>query len=312
MQTHTYVQQLERIDSGISLQAIADLLGRYFNASSNVAIAQEDKQRFSKLLLDAHAALGVLEEDDRSKALLDILPLGALAERGTLAGLIAAFQSAANRGNVLNNKDFWHLYYGALTTHRLAASTRSLLVEPALSEVPEGHDTVEIEIMDFGQGPIPTKRLIAALSSLEALYSAVSEALGGEPAEARVAFVDSGTNITVGLEGVGDAIRAVRELFSEAWNAIRFSDHQKLERDWETTAKGIEVLRVIRKGMDDEVLDENDAQRLSHVIRKQLEALVGDGVMLRDVSHSATTDKIKALEAVREGRLLKSGDNAQD
>ena len=156
------------------------------------------------------------------------------------------------------------------------------------------------------------ERFEGILESLRVLYGAIAEYLNIGERRATIAYTDSGTTFTIGLQGVAEVIQAIGKVFQDAWRGVRFRKNEKVERDWDTVREGLRVVGDIRGRVARGELDTETGTRLEHLIKSQAVQLLEKGVLPATVEAVEEYDRHEVLAAVRKTPLLGPGTQPGD
>lgn len=308
MQGLEFGRQLERIVRDLHIEKILKILNPFFNPNeSNFVVTPQTKTEFADLLFDIDGVVTSLAADPRTSPILEELNIAVLLDRNTRTLLLTAFQNATHKEQIFQSRMFWYLYHSIAAVKAIQRGFSALVLDPKTKVRRDTDAIIELWIDDYDGEPLKVDRLEAVLSSLRILYEATSESLGIEKRSATIAYTDSGTKFTVALEGVGDAIRAVGDLFGDAWRAIRFRKNEKVERDMDTLRDQLTLVTEIRQKVARNDLDNETGTRLEHMINTSMIQLLEKGVLPATVDTYDEYDRKEVLGAVRDTPLLGPG-----
>jgi hypothetical protein len=304
MQTRTFAHHLNALIEGVNAAALNEILAKYIGSDQNVGIPDEDKRRFAATIFGIQAYLARIDSVEESLA--KALGLTSLFDPAHLAALLTTFQNSPNSGTLRNQHLFLNLFHATGSLLRTNAIVQRELVQPK-ERVHTAEDSIlSLEIVDYDNDGVTLHRLAAICDALVALYAAVDQYLGRRTSP-RVAYADSGSNITLGLEGAKDTIDAIGDLFGRAWNALRFRKHDEFERTLESALKGINFLASLKGQQASGAIDAETAAKLEVAVKKQMGELVGAGVMIEETDNTAHYDRRELLTAVRDQKLIGPG-----
>jgi hypothetical protein len=306
MQSLDYTEALAESLTKLKAPELSQLLGALVALGPNVGLTDSTKAQFSELIFAMRTAFQNLERDE--KVVMDSLGFGEITNSKFLGELVNKFHSAINKDQVAADARFWVLYYTLRATLNLQRSLESLLVTPKTSAIRENASLVELTIEDYDDKAVFTRRFAEVLKELADLYDVIGQALGHSNDASRILYVDSGTRITIALEGLADTIDAISRLFETVWLTLRYSGLEKFDRQIASVDKGLSFIAGLRERVASGDIDAESAEKLEIAAKRHMGKLIGAGVMRSQVEETVIFDRSDLLESARDTRLLKSGE----
>jgi hypothetical protein len=310
MQTLTFARALDEAIARLRLREMFELLQKVFSAPGNYTLEEADKAAFADLAFALRAEYDRLGGE--SNEIVQLLGLDNLMSSKSMGALIAAFQSAPSYGPIVQDSRFRTLYHGLWSTLRLQATIKKLLVAPKLEGVPEGGKLIALVVTDYDGHGVSLVRLSTVLKELSGLYDVLSQALGTENGSPRVQYLDSGSNITIGLEGVSDVVDSLANLFAQAWRALRFREMDSFDRKISSANTGLDFIAGLKARVESGSLDAETASKLEHVAKRHMDHLLGAGVMTEEIEQVTQNDPGTVLLALRDTKLLGPGEGSEE
>jgi hypothetical protein len=148
------------------------------------------------------------------------------------------------------------------------------------------------------------------LASLQRLHDAMASLLGEEGSRLRLRAVDSGSEILLIVVASAAVIGAVRGLFNDVVDRVRFRPNELAERNFESLRAGLGALAEIRKRSRRDDLSNEAAEKLEHVVLEHIAKLISAGSLPTSASPEVVSNE-QFLLAQRDQRLLGAGGNAK-
>jgi hypothetical protein len=134
------------------------------------------------------------------------------------------------------------------------------------------------------------------LSDLESLYDAVNRISGiGAHSPLEILKIESGTNLSISLKGMGEPIKQIKELIVELWTKHRQKRVDEILDHHRVIASGIRLIDDIEKNVKKKSLTAEDGARLKRSVLKDAFSLFGNGALI---------DEIPTIEKVNNVALL--------
>jgi hypothetical protein len=270
------------------------------------------KESFTSLLFESHAGYDRLMRVDTTRKILEGMEAKELygpARLGRLMQLVSnSTQLLQLRGG--NNPEVFDFYETLRSFLKMEKTCRTLLEQEKIGEVPATDKIIELQLTDYEGKGVEPERLSVAFAELADLQMNIARLLRVADHRLTVKYLDSGTDFKIGLEGAREAIDAMRALFLQFWDKIRFRDQDTFEKDIEALSKGLEFLAKTKEAVDSGAITAEEAGNLKARVFRGVNDLVGLGVTLPLKGETAAEERKQLVER-RSTKLLIAGDDAQ-
>ena len=319
MQTLEFTRALSEIVTELKIREVYGLMNIWliapFTAPPNPnqphqhPVPEEQKKMFASLLFESHAGYDRLSRIDSPGKILAGMDVKELYEPVRLARMMNLVSNSAYmeqlRGS--NNPEVFDFFETLKAFIRLEKTCKTLLEKEKIGRVEPTDSILEVQLTDYEGRGIEPERLSAAFSALSELQMNVTRLLRIADHRLMVKYLDSGTDVKIGLEGVKEAIDAVRDLFLQFWDKIRFRDQDTFEKDIEALSKGLEFLEKTKGAVDSGAITAEEAGNLKARVFKGVNDLVGLGVTLPLKGETAAEERRRLIER-RNTKLLTAGE----
>ena len=275
------------------------------------AIPEAQKKAFASLLFESHAGYDRLSRIDSPGKILAGMDLKELYEPVRLARLMNLVSNTAvmEQLRASNSPEIFDFFETLKAFIRLEKTCRTLLEEEKVGRVEPTDSILEVQLTDYEGYGIEPERLSAAFSTLSELQMNVTRLLGVTDHRLMVKYLDSGSDVKIGLEGVKEAIDAVRDLLLQFWDRVRFRGQDTFEKDIEALSRGLEFLAKTKDAVESGAITAEEAGNLKARVFKGVNELVGLGVTLPLQGETAAEERKRLIER-RSTKLLTAGDEA--
>ena len=263
---------------------------------------------FASLLFESHAGYDRLSRSDSSSKILAGMDVKELYEPSRLAGMMNLVSNAGlmEQLRASNNPEIFDFFETLKAFIRLEKTCKALLEKEKIGEVAPTDKILELQLADYEGRGIEPERLSAAFTALAELQMNIALLLRVADHRLTVKYLDSGTDIKIGLEGVGEAIDAMGALFLQFWDKIRFRDQDTFEKDIEALSKGLDFLAKTKESVDSGAITAEEANNLRTRVFRGVNNLVGLGVTLPLKGETAEEERKQLIER-RSTKLLTTG-----
>src|SRR5437016_763773 len=217
MQSLTFGRAFNRVVQSLRIHDLVQLLQPLVDAdlSTNFALDPTTKQKFSEIAFDVEIALVGLNVDPSTASIVTGFGLDKTLDRRTRTYLLSTFQAASAKQEIAQNRLFWVIFYRLWAIETLEKGFNALVLAAKTPSRDEHTGVVELWIEDYAGEDLTVDRLEHILQSIRKLYASLSEYLGVEKRTATIAYLDSGTEFTIGLKGAARVIDAIRIAFQD-------------------------------------------------------------------------------------------------
>jgi hypothetical protein len=275
-------------------------------------VQDNQKTSFTSLLFESHAGYDRLMRAETTRKILEGMEAKQLYEPGRLGRLMQLVSNSTQLGQLRGsqNPEIFDFYETLGAFLKMEKTCRDLLEKEKIGEVPGTDKIVELQLADYEGKGIEPERLSAAFTEMAELQMNIARLLRIADHRLTVKYLDSGTDVKIGLEGVGEAIDAMHNLFLQFWDKMRFRDQDTFEKDIEALSKALEFLAKTKDAVDSGAITKEEADNLKVRVFKGVNDLIGLGVTLPLKGEAAAAER-KQLTERRSTKLLTTGADAQ-
>ncbi len=320
MQTLDFTRALTEIIAELKIRELYGLLSELLIAPLSPInppqpqhqhpVPQDRKKVFASLLFESHAGYDRLSRIGSPGKILAGMDVKELYEPSRLALIMNLVSNIASieqlRGS--NNLEILDFFETLKAFIRLQKTCKTLLEEEKIGEIEPTDSILEVQVTDYECRGIEPERLSAVFSTLAELQMNVTRLLRIEDHRLIVKYLDSGTDVKIGLEGVKDAIDAARDLLLQFWDKIRFRDQDTFEKDIEALSKGLEFLAKTKEAVATGAITAEEAGNLKARVFRGVDDLVGLGVTMPLKGETAEEQRRQLIDR-RNTKLLVAGDD---
>jgi hypothetical protein len=292
---------------------LAQLPPQHPNQPHPIPVSEDQKKTFASLLFDSHAGYDRLSRIESTRKILSGMDAQELYEPSRLARIMNFVSSSSTiqqlRGS--NSPDIFDFCETLRAFIRIEKTCKTLLEQEKIGKVEAADSVLELQLTDYEGNGVEPERLTAVFSALRELQMNIARLLRANDHQLKVKYLDSGSDIRIGLEGVKEAIDAMGSLFLQFWDKIRFRDQDTFEKDIEALSKGLDFLAKTKEAVDTGAITAEEAGNLKARVFRGVNDLVGLGVTLPLRGDSAADERKQLIEK-RSTKLLTAGKRASD
>lgn len=312
MQALEFAKGLSEIVKELKIDELVTLIHQWLaqQQPGNPPVQDPEKDRFFSLLVDSRSGYDRLLRLEITKKILEGLQAHDLYEPARLRRITMFVSNAGNVSQLrTGNADVSLLFEGLRAFQRIAATSRNLLESEKVGEIPKAEGIIELQLVDYeGQGVEP-ERLSAVALTLSRLYKDLARLLGVQNDKFTFKYVDSGSDLIFGIQGLKEVVDAAGTLFLKFWDKLLFRRHEKFEKDMEVLSKGLDFMSKTHAAAEQGVISDEEEKILKASVFKRADELIGLGVSLP--LKNASIDQRQLLVERRDVKLLGSGDAAR-
>ncbi len=159
-----------------------------------------------------------------------------------------------------------------------------------------GADEAELDINITDRDTLTLESLIAILSDLQSLYETgarITEKKEFEPLQ--VIKIDSGTNVSINLKGLGEPIKQIKNLILEMWAKYRHKRAKEIIDQNRVVASSIELIEVIETKRKNGFIADQEAKRLTRALVSKTLSLFENGALIAEIPERENIDNAKLL-----------------
>jgi hypothetical protein len=279
-------------------------------------IQENQKASFTELLLTSYAGYDRLMRTDTTRKILEGMQANDLYSAARLNRMmqlvinspaIGQLRSGANQ----QTSEVYDFYQTLGAFLKVEKTCRTLLQEEKVGKVEPTDSLLELQLTDYEGKGVEPERLSAMFSILADLQMNIVRLLRINDDRLTVKYLDSGSDFKIGLEGVKDAIDAIRNLIESIWDRVRFRDQDTFEKNMEAVTKGLDFLEKVKHAVETNAVTQEEADNLKTRVFRDVNDLIGLGVTLPMSGEGAAVERKQLIEK-RSTKLLTAGDKAAE
>jgi hypothetical protein len=282
----------------------------FSDRAASTVVSAHDRAELADLLFRFQNGMVSLSAEERRAA--EILGLSRVGGPAELANLAVMLGNSSSHAHFAQNPDVIRVRLILDTARETGYDFQQAVVESKLRPTEKGDSLLDVSVLDFDGSGVEAARLCSVLQNLQNLYLSTAEFLNIDVRPLRIAFLDSGSDLRVGIEGFAGVITAMSEIFARTWAALRYRRNDDFERNVSSALKGVELLGAVRREAASGSLDPETAQRLETAVKRSICALIDAGALTEETDRASHTDSRTLLANAREKRLLSSGSTSEE
>jgi hypothetical protein len=297
MQTLEFTRALSDIAKRLKADEIVSLMQPWVSPATppNTPIDDGARDKFYELVLASHSGYDQLSRVGPTDRILSELNIRETYEPARLRRMTVFLANSSTIQQVRTNGELYGFFEILRSLLKFDRTCRNLLEKEKIGEVPASDEVLEFLFADYEGKGVEPERLSAAFMELAELQMNVARLLGVADHRLRVKYLDSGSDIKIGLEGAREVIEAVGALFLQFWDKIRFRDQDTFEKDMEALSKALEFL-----AKSEEAVRSYQFHYFSYQQRPTPIQVLGIG----NFSHGFAHDLLEFCPVVKYARLL--------
>lgn len=311
MQTLRFTRTLARIVTELKAKELVDFLSPFLDRAKNVPIPEGPRHVFSTLLFESRVGFAELMKDSDASKILQTMKINEVYAPPQLGRLLALFNNVPNSPAIFQAPDVFAPFFTfndmLLWLVRLAGACSQILEVERVGETTNAAEVVELELVDFDGTGIEADRVNQVFASLTELHLNLARIFDLKDDRLKILYLDSGSNLFIGLKAGTLIVTAIKLLFKEVWEKIKYRRFEDFDRKVESLSKGLTLNATIDEQVKNKVLDEHTGKNLQVRVLSEVVALVGAGAMLPADEISEKVDQRKLLAEKRGVKLLGSG-----
>jgi hypothetical protein len=322
MQTLDFTRALTDIVADLKVRELYLLLQNLLVASPanpqpnfpQTPIQDNQKASFTELLLASYAGYDRLMRTEATRRILEGMEAKELYSAARLNRMMQLINNSQQIGQLRsggnpNTTEIFDFYQTLGALLKVEKTCRTLLQDEKVGKVEPTDSLLELQLTDYEGKGVEPARLSATFSILADLQMNIARLLQVQDHRLTVKYLDSGSDFKIGLEGVKDAIEALRNLIESMWDRIRFRDQDSFERNMEAVTKGLEFMEKVKQAVHNNSVTQEEADILKTRVFKDVNDLIGLGVTLPIRGEGADVERKQLIEK-RSTKLLTTGDSA--
>ncbi len=290
----------------LHVKQIIQILTPLVAVEAGQGIEPHQLDQFSVALLGAHAELNAMLKDSEASQVLQQLGIPRFFETATIGKLLAAFHSSKDSTTIRGDARFWlfrNLLANLEAFDNLANALQVFLIDQRFRRTGDDQGLVELAFLAREGEALTLDRLTVVLATIRTLHDLIARAVGEPDSTARLAVIESGSDVLMGLLAKAKTASAIGTLLTQWWDRIQYSDLHDFDRKMESVSKGLSVISELDKVAATPGPAAEEARVLRQSILDALMTLTGLGVKKSDPDRAAADRPL--LEAKRDVKLLK-------
>ena len=139
-------------------------------------------------------------------------------------------------------------------------------------------ERLTLYIREPGAPNLTVDQLSSILTHIRNLYDAITTIEQLEHTELVIGSLDSGSDKSLDLIGIAEAINKLSSFLLEAWDRVRFSKTMKLSASVKTATESLGLVTQIAGCVEKSILSAEEGEKLKRIIIKGVEELFASGV----------------------------------
>jgi hypothetical protein len=181
-----------------------------------------------------------------------------------------------------------------------------LLETEKIGRVPPD-EILELELIDYNETGIPPERITSFFRLITSLHTNMARIHGLPGDTLKIVFLDSGSDVIVGLQCAKLVIESIRTLLGEWWSKIKFRSFDSFDKKMDAVSKGLTVLKTIQESVSNHVIDEETGNNLKQRVLSEVNELIGIGATLPLRNAEEVITPRQLLIEMRNTKLLGPG-----
>ena len=307
MQALQYTRSLEKIVKEMKVQELTAFLAPAFSGPGNAPLA---KEQFSALLFSSRAGFERLNAEPLTAKVLTSLHVAEIYEPARLGHLIWAVANAQNAGALRTNPEFVQFHALVQSLGNLQQSCSALLEKEKLEPAKDPADVLELRLIDYDGVGIDAHRLQWFVLLLRQLHTNFARIFNVQDDQLTFIYFDSGSDLVVALQCAKVILDAIKNLFGEWWDNVRFREFDTFEKKMAAVSQGLSVATAVQEAIAKHVLDQETGDILKVRVIKEVDKLIGLGASLP--ADQIEVDQRRLLLDKRDLKLLGPGVPPED
>ncbi len=118
-----------------------------------------------------------------------------------------------------------------------------------------------------------------------------------------VIYADSGSSFRFDFKGLGEPIKQIKSIFVDAWNNVRHRKADDFHHNGKAIIEGLDILRKIQSHRQQNILNPEDANRLSLLINKSMFDLLEAGALPREIPDTENVSNKEIMNGIQQKLL---------
>jgi hypothetical protein len=308
MRKTEFVKGLSTIASALKATELVDRMAPLLNLKANQPIGSEAKTSFAALIFESQTNFQRLLQDDDTSAILRSLNLARLYSSENLGELMTLYRNATSTASIASVAASFAIFcrfyefFRWLLTFREASS--SLLNWEHIDPILVTDKVLELELFDFDGGGIEIIRIQDLFSALEDLRIQVSLILQLPESRLRLSYIESGSNITIDVKGLGELVDSISNLIGQGYALIANRKFNKLDRRNSSIAGQLTLIDRVSQMVTDKSITPEEGELFKQKLLNDTQRLFESGAMLRAVPVAEPLSTITVLAEQRETNVV--------
>jgi len=290
----------------LRVNEIVSLLTPHVAVEAGQGVEPLMRIQFADALLNAHAELNAMMKDPETSGVLQQLGIPRFFDTPTIGKLLGTIETAKDSNSLRSHANFWlfrNFVANLEAFGNLASALQTFLIDQRFRRTAEDEGLVELALLSSDPEPVTLDHLSAVLETVRSLHDLIARTLGEPNSTARVAVIDSGSDVLMALAAKAKTASAIGTLLTQWWDWIKYRELHDLDRKMESISKGLNLISDLDKVAAAGGEEGQQARVLRQSILDALVTLTGLGVKKSEPERTAVDSPL--LQAKRDVKLLK-------
>lgn len=288
MQKQTFAAAIQDATKRLRISDWVGVLSPHFESAG--AVDSVVKEAVTTLVFETQRALvDVVSAGGATSQIVRGYGLHEIMSESSLADLLTTVK-AATESVQLRSDRITRIYYGLREFEKTAGATLELIGDLTLEATPE---LLVLEVPS--EEALPVDVLVQIVLAVADLHDTLARHLLHSETRPAIAFLDSGSPVTIGFSLDGKIVTAIKEAIIEVLEYARFWRNRRMERDVETAIMQIDLIREIEAAEASKDLDNETAARLRQAVSVNLLILLRARALPREFPLQVLDADVEAL-----------------
>ncbi len=306
MLTLLFTKFLGDIINKLKVEELIEVLDPLVNSDSKTEISPEQRTTIAELIFQSREGFSALCSSSECKSIIESLGIKNIYQSANLAGMLTVINTVDTSEGIITNPKNYSLFRSFLSNLTVMQSFYNTidqhLVKQKLPNVSEIERVIEIEVFDFQGNGVSVSRLSSILESLQKLHQMICRVLEEKQSRMHITYVDSGSDIMIGLHCSMKISELMKTLFSQFWQKVKYKQYDEFEKAHDYLVKGLNITQHIIRQEKNGIFDADQASKYKYALIDEMIKLTSSGVVLKDVDGDNRSDRKKLMLDKREIR----------
>ncbi len=265
---------------------LVSLLTPHVAVEAGQGVEPHVRIQFATALLSAHAELTAMLKDPETSAVLQQLGVPRFFETATIGKLLATIETSKDSNTLRGHANFWlfrNFVADLEAFGNLATALQTFLIDQRFRRSAQDEGLVELAFLSSDPEPITLDHLAKVLETVRELHDLIARVVGEPDSTARLAVIDSGSDVLLALRAKAKAAATIGTLLVQWWDWIKYRELHDFDRKMDSMFKGLGVIAELDKMAATPGPDAEGAKAVRQQIFEKLTTLTGLLEAKRDV-----------------------------